>query len=339
MDKSNADNELLAAVRLIRTEGIGPVTFHRLVQRANGSACEALKILPELAARGGRKKPYIIYDAAKAESEIEEARSKGAHLIPIWDDHYPNQLREIDDAPPLLYVKGDLTILNKSPSVALVGARNASAHAKKFTTNIARELGAKGCVITSGFARGIDTAAHNGALLTGTIAVFAGGLGKPYPQENIRLIDEVCETGAIISECPWGESPTSRHFPKRNRIVSGLSQAVVVVEASIKSGSLITARMAAEQGRDVFAVPGFPGDPRASGPNSLIRDGAILVSDAQDILNELQQFHIPDQPELTLSEDTQEPLAQDDRSREEVFQFKHSSRGQHVFACCDPADR
>ena len=284
---TKSDQHLLATLRLIRTSGIGALTYHRLLAQAGGDPVKALEMAPDMAARGGRKN-FTPAPLAVAEREIETALKNNTRVIAHHDKTYPALLREIEDAPPVLHVMGQTAILNSNQPVAIVGARNASAHARQWAKRVARDLSAKNVTIISGFAAGIDRAAHEGSMQHGTIAVFGGGLGQPYPKDNIPLMQPVAETGAVISECPWGESPTAQHFPRRNRIVSGLAKAVVVVEAASRSGSLITARLAMEQGREVLAVPGFPDDPRAGGPNRLIRDGAALVTHAGDILDALE---------------------------------------------------
>ncbi|MFK7839589.1 MAG: DNA-processing protein DprA [Bdellovibrionales bacterium] len=282
------DLEKLNWLRLFRTENVGPITFYKLIDRY-GSAGQALEALPELAAKGGRKKPLIAPRISDIESEYEALRQFGGDIITASCAEYPELLKHCDDAPPVLSYMGDLSLLSKS-CVAIVGARNASLNGRKMTENLAGQLGTKHQVVVSGLARGIDTAAHKGALANGTIAVVAGGLNVLYPQENTQLFHDICEQGLILAESPFGTSPQARHFPKRNRIVSGLSRATIVVEATQRSGSLITARLAGEQGRDVMAVPGSPLDPRAQGPNHLIREGATLVRDANDVLEILMQF-------------------------------------------------
>ena len=217
---------------------------------------------------------------------MEALQNFGGQMLVFGDDRYPKTLQQIEDAPPVLHYIGDCSMLSKQ-SIAIVGARNASANAKRFTMALANDLGQAGQIITSGLARGIDTAAHQSALPHGTVAVMAGGLDEVYPVENTQLYHDIVAQGCVVTEMPIGTKPTAHHFPRRNRIVSGLSQGVVVVEASIRSGSLITARLASEQGREVFAVPGFPGDPRGAGPNSLIQNGAKLVQCANDVLDEL----------------------------------------------------
>lgn len=287
-DTALPDAERLAWLRLSRTENVGPVTFYRLLE-TYGSASKAIEALPRLSERGGRKKPLVVPPASVAEQEIEKLSQIGGRILTAGDPEYPLPLAATEDAPPVLSVIGDSSLLRKS-SIGIVGARNASLNGKRFAEMLARDLGAQGHVITSGLARGIDTAAHEGGLATGTIAVVAGGIDVVYPPENQKLYDKICEKGLIIAESPLGQQPFAQSFPRRNRIVSGLSAGVVVVEATERSGSLITARLAGEQGRDVYAVPGHPLDPRASGPNKLIRDGATLVRDANDILESLTNF-------------------------------------------------
>ncbi len=280
--------EKIAWLRLSRTENIGPVTFYQMIA-AYGTASAALESLPALAERSQRKKPFIIPPAAVAEREFESLKRAGGALIAACEDTYPLALSALEDAPPLLSVLGNSRFLN-APCVAVVGSRNASLNGRRFAEALSRDMGRAGHVVVSGLARGIDTAAHIGALETGTIAVVAGGIDVVYPPENQKLYDEIRERGAIVAESPFGQQPFAQSFPRRNRIVSGLSAGVVVVEASQKSGSLITARNAGEQGRDVYAVPGHPLDPRAAGPNHLIREGATLVRDAADILESLRDF-------------------------------------------------
>ena len=280
--------EKLDWLRLIRTQNVGPITFYNLLEYY-GTAGEALRALPDLAKKGGRKKPLVAPAPAKIEKEYEALQKLGGDIICSGEQGYPLSLASTDDAPPVLSYIGDLNLV-RAPCLAIVGARNASLNGRKFAQKIAKDLGQAGQVIVSGLARGIDTSAHNGALETGTIAVVAGGIDIIYPSENTALYNEIKQKGLIIAESPLGMEPIARHFPKRNRIVSGLSSGVVVIEASVKSGSLITARMAGEQGRDVYAVPGYPQDPRAAGPNKLIQDGATLVQRADDILNALNNY-------------------------------------------------
>lgn len=270
-------------IRLSRSENVGPITFNRLIGRYK-TAAKALDALPELIARGGAKRQIKICSAETIEKEYKELARNGGTFICSFEDIYPDCLKAIDDAPPVLSCLGNRDILNKN-CFGIVGARNASINGRQFTQKIARELGEADVIIASGLARGIDTAAHQGSLKSGTIAVVAGGVDIVYPRENNSLYREIIEQGGlIVAENSLGTNPTARHFPRRNRIISGLSSGVLVVEASIRSGSLITARMAAEQGRDVFAVPGFPSDPRSGGPNKLLKDGAILTEKSSDIL-------------------------------------------------------
>ena len=283
------DTHLIQWLQLIRTENVGPVTFHQLLE-TYGSAENALAALPDLAAKGGRKAPLNTPPPATIKKEIARLHKSGGRYITAADKSYPLGLSALRDAPPVIAVLGNADLLNK-PSLAIIGARNASLNGKKFAAKLARDLGQHDYIITSGLARGIDTAAHEGALDTGTIAVVAGGIDVIYPEENADLYRSIKDQGGlIISEMPAGTKPKAQHFPRRNRIVSGLSKGTIVIEATLKSGSLITARMAGDQGRDVFAVPGHPADPRASGPNALIRDGAILTRSADDIIEHLQSF-------------------------------------------------
>ncbi len=276
-----SDQERLEWLRLIRSENVGPITFFHLI-RYYGSAAKALVALPELARRSGRAK-HRLCTVAEAERELEALRRSGARSLAWLEPEYPTYLAEIEDAPPLVAVRGDLALLER-PIVAVVGARNASTNGCKFAETLARALGEAGRVVASGFARGIDTAAHRGAFDTGTIAAFAGGIDICYPPENRKLYDLMAERGVLVAEQPPGTEPLGRHFPRRNRIISGVSTGVVVVEAALRSGSLITARLALEQGRDVFAVPGSPLDPRCQGTNNLIRQGAVLTESADDVL-------------------------------------------------------
>ncbi len=283
-----SETERLAALRLFRTDNIGPITFYQLVERF-GSAQEALYALPELSRRGGRKKPLKAPDEKYIMREYKALQKLGGKLIIYADKEYPLALTAIDDAPPIISAIGNVNLLNKS-CLAIVGARNASLNSKKFAYKLAAELGARGQIIVSGLARGIDTAAHQGSVNTATIAVVASGIDVVYPEENQKLYEEITEKGLIIAESALGAKPYAAAFPKRNRIVSGISKGVIVVEATKRSGSLITARLAAEQGRDVYAVPGSPFDPRAAGPNHLIREGATLIRNADDIMEILMDF-------------------------------------------------
>lgn len=278
-------------LRLIRSENVGPVTFRRLLDRF-GTARKALEALPDLAKRGGRAKPIRVCPALTAERELMQAEALGARLLCLGEADFPPLLAHVDDSPPCLYALGHPAVLGK-PCVGIVGARNASAAGKQFARKLSMDLVAAGVTVVSGLARGIDTAAHEGALAlpgrdgAGTAAALAGGIDIIYPPENDRLYRQMTEQGVVLSEMPPGTEPQARHFPRRNRIISGCSIGVVVIEASARSGSLITARYAAEQGRDVFAVPGSPLDARSEGPNALLRDGAILIRHAQDVLDAL----------------------------------------------------
>jgi DNA processing protein len=280
-----SDVERLDWLRLIRTENIGPLTFHRLLSRF-GSARAALEALPELARRGGRPQGIRICRQSAAEDERSAAAAVGARLVASCEPDYPPLLAHIDSAPPIVSMIGAPGILAK-PGIAIVGTRNASLNGRRLAESLARDLGAAGMVVVSGLARGIDTAAHRGSLPTGTIAVVAGGVDVVYPPENRGLQAEIAEQGIVISEMAVGTQLQARHFPRRNRLISGISCGVVVVEAALRSGSLITARYALEQGREVFAVPGSPLDARARGANDLLRQGATLTESAEDILREL----------------------------------------------------
>jgi DNA processing protein len=284
------ESERLDWLRLARSENVGPVTFYQLLNHF-GSVKVALENLPELASRGGKANPIKVISQAEAEQEYVSHTKAGAHLLTSLDHNYPRSLASLPDAPPILSVLGDPDLLSKR-SLAVVGSRNASLNGKRFAESISKDLGLQGWVIASGLARGIDTHAHKGSLPTGTIAVVAGGVDHIYPPENQVLYEAIKEKGAIVSEAPYGATPKAHFFPRRNRLISGLSTGVIVVEAAYKSGSLITARYALEQGREVFAVPGSPYDPRCRGTNSLIAQGATLVQSVQDILEGVIQ-HLP----------------------------------------------
>jgi DNA processing protein len=280
--------EKLSWLRLIRTDNVGPVTFYRLIERY-GSAKAAIEALPELSRKGGGKRPLKVPPPESVEKEYEKLKRYGGDIITVAEEDYPLALSACEDAPPVLSIKGRRELLN-TRCIAMVGARNASYNGRKFAAKLAGDLGEAGLTVISGMARGIDTAAHNGSVNTGTIAVVAGGIDIVYPEENRSLYEKIAEGGLVIAENAFGFKPRPQDFPRRNRIVSGLSEGVIVVEASLRSGSLITARLAGEQGRDVFAVPGYPMDPRAQGPNKLIRDGAVLVEDASHIIEVLNSF-------------------------------------------------
>lgn len=273
-------DDTFVKLRLIRSPNVGPVSYRQLIARF-GSASGALDALPDLAMRGGGRDAAVA-SLASVEREIAAVAAAGAHYLFVDNADYPELLTHIDNAPPVLTYKGDLSLLGRSP-IAMVGARNASAGACRFARNLAYELGQGGFAVVSGLARGIDTAAHTGSLDSGTIAVIAGGIDVAYPPENRELQDAIAERGLLIAEQPPGTEPRARHFPYRNRIIAGLAMGTVVVEAAPKSGSLITARLAAESGREVMAVPGSPLDPRSHGCNQLIREGATLVQNAAEI--------------------------------------------------------
>jgi DNA processing protein len=291
--------ERLDWLRLIRSENIGPRTFHGLV-RHYGSARAALAALPELARRGGAARPGHVCSPAEAAREIDDALAACVAFVGLDELEYPAALRAIADPPPLLAVRGTLAALTR-PAVAIVGSRNASAAGQKIAGRLARELGEAGFVIVSGLARGIDAAAHRGSLETGSLAVLAGGHAHIYPPEHVALLEDLLRTGAAVSEMPLGWEPRARDFPRRNRLISGVAFGVVVVEAAARSGSLITARDALDQGREVFAVPGSPLDPRAEGTNHLLKQGATLVTEAADVVGVLAP--LIGRPPVSLSED------------------------------------
>jgi DNA processing protein len=279
--------DLVDRLRLLRTPGIGPVTFRQLIARF-GSAGDALSAVPDLARRGGGKAPPLA-TRAEAEREIDKVERLGAKFLVLGQGLYPRLLAELDDAPPLLVAKGNHNLLDRQ-ALAIVGARNASAAACRFARGLAHDLGVQDLVVVSGLARGIDSAAHDGALETGTIGVVAGGVDVFYPPENEERQKALYERGLVLAEMPPGTEPRARHFPYRNRIIAGMSSGTVVVEAAPRSGSLITARLAAEAGREVMAVPGSPLDPRAQGCNQLIRDGATLIQNAADVVEAIRPF-------------------------------------------------
>lgn len=275
-----SEQERFDRLRLIRSPRIGPVTFRQLMARF-GKAGEALRAVPELAARGGGK--ASVADVGAVEQEIARSKALGARYLLMGDKDYPFLLEQMEGAPPALIVRGDVAIAARQ-CVAMVGARNASAAACRFARTLAQELGQEGAVVVSGLARGIDTAAHQGSVATGTIAVIACGLDVVFPPENGDLQERVANEGLLVTEHPPGTQPLARHFPARNRIIAGVAAGTVVVEAAPRSGSLITARLAVEAGREVMAVPGSPADPRAQGCNQLIREGATLVQNGADVI-------------------------------------------------------
>ena len=315
-------DERIARLRLARTQGIGPITFRRLIERYS-SAENAIEALPELAKNGGRKKPYDVTPKQDALNEYERLQSLDGTLFVWGEPGYPSLLAVLEDAPCTLSVLGNAHCLSH-PGIGIVGSRNASLQGRKMAEKIAHDLGKANLQVISGLARGIDTAAHSASLDTGTIAVLAGGVNVVYPTENQKLYDDIiAKNGAIVGENILDLQPAARHFPRRNRIISGLAKGVVIVEGTLKSGSLITAHMAADHGREVFAVPGHPFDPRANGPNALIKDGATLVSSAQDVLDTFTRLptlhHIrepdtiafettPDEPDGNTLEETRQRL-------------------------------
>lgn len=289
-----SQRQKLAWLRLIRSENVGPSTFRQLINR-EGSAEAALEVLPKLSRKIGR--PIRVPSVAEAEREFEQVERAGGRFVLQGEPAYPPLLKYIGGAPPILAILGG-TRLDWNRGIALVGARNASAAGLKMAQMLSRDLGDAGYVTVSGLARGIDGAVHKASLDTGTIAVLAGGLAHIYPNEHLQLAQQILDKGgALVSEMPFDWEPRARDFPRRNRLVSGISQGIVVVEAAKRSGSLITAQYALEQNRDVFAVPGSPLDPRAEGGNHLIQQGARLITCARDIVDALGHFR-PDQGEM-----------------------------------------
>ncbi|MFC3125794.1 DNA-processing protein DprA [Pseudoroseomonas globiformis] len=285
-------DEALAKLRLARTDGVGPKTFRRLLER-HGSAHAALRALPDLSAR--RATPFLPPLPSAAEKEFREISEMGGSFLFFGAPDYPPMLAQLEDAPSALAVVGDTQLLAK-PQIAVVGARNASALGRRVAMELSNSLVQAGFVVTSGLARGIDGAAHAGALRSGsTIAIVPGGLDRAYPPEHAELQSSIAERGAVVAEAPLGTAPLARHFPKRNRIIAGLSLGVVVIEAGLHSGTLMTARLALEAGREIFAVPGSPLDPRCTGSNDLIRQGAYLTESVADILDHLPQY-LPSNP-------------------------------------------
>ena len=283
MKKQLSEQEKIDWIRLSRSENVGPVTFRTLLALYQ-TPTKALPQLQELAAKGGSKRKITICSEREAEKELTATEKLGGHIIASCEEGYPDILKTLPDAPPILTILGQVSLLNK-PALAIVGTRNASFNGKNLTRQLSLAVSQKNYVVISGMARGIDSAAHEGALEGngGTIAVLGTGIDVVYPSENEALYQRIKQEGLLISELPLGTQPFVGHFPRRNRLISGLSQGVLVIEAHTKSGSLITAQYAADQGRDVYAVPGFPLDPRAQGPNRLLKDGAVLVQNADDI--------------------------------------------------------
>jgi len=311
MDEQN----IIATLRLIRSENIGPRTFYSLVRKF-GTAQNALDALPDVASKGG-KKAVRICSQKDAESEFYASKKLGISALIHNDAAYPELLKQTYDAPPLIFYKGNIKLAARK-QIGIVGTRNASANGCAMARRLAAELGEAGYVVTSGLARGIDTHAHKATLGTGTIAVVANGLDSVYPPENEKLFEQVAEQGLILTENPIGTTPQSRHFPQRNRVIAGLSLGVLVVEAATRSGSLITADYAAREGREIFAVPGSPLDPRCSGTNFLLKNGAVLVESARDIIDNLSREI---QPKLFEVEDEyeEEIIFEETNLREEIF--------------------
>jgi DNA processing protein len=315
-----SDEQRLDWLRLIRSDNIGPRTFHDLV-KYYGSVRAALTALPGLARRGGSARSLRICSHQQAEAELKAARATGVEFFALGEPGYPARLQKIDDPPPVVAMRGNLEILTR-PLVAIVGSRNASAAGLKFAERMARELGDAGYVVVSGLARGIDAAAHRASLANGTVAVLAGGHARIYPADHVGLLEQLLGAGAAISEMPLTWEPRAHDFPRRNRIISGLSVGVIVVEAARRSGSLITARLAGEQGREVFAVPGSPLDPRNEGTNGLLKQGAIPVTEAADVIAVIEPILGRGLELPSVQEPAQEALApvdtepgEDERSR------------------------
>ena len=319
-----SDRQRLTWLRLYRSDNVGPATFRDLINHC-GSAETAIEMLPHMASRAGRKRAIRICSLEDAERELQALNQFGAHLIGIGEPHYPNLLRQSEIAPPLITVLGNPEALTR-PTVSIVGARNASMVGIKMARQLAKKLGEANRVIVSGLARGIDRAAHEASIETGTVAVLAGGIDQPYPSENIALFEAISKsrTSCVITEMAFGKQPRSRDFPRRNRIIAGMSMGLVVVEAAQRSGSLITARLAAEYGRTVFAVPGSPLDPRSQGTNNLIREGATLITSAEDVLEGLQSMGDaaarPQPKQRSLFEEVDEmTLPPDDNARTHII--------------------
>jgi DNA processing protein len=313
-----SDQQRLDWLRLIRSDNVGPRTFRDLLNHC-GDASRALEALPRLARHGGASRTHRIFSRQDAERESAAIKARGARLVALGETGYPQRLQMIDDPPPLITVRGNADCFSR-PIVAIVGSRNASAAGAKFAERIARDLGEAGFTVASGLARGIDAAAHRATIATGTVAVLAGGHNRIYPAEHEGLLESLLDNGAAISEMPVDWEPRARDFPRRNRLISGLSVGVVIVEAARRSGSLITARMAGEQGREVFAVPGSPLDPRAEGTNGLIKQGATIVTEAADVITALEPIlgrgapQSMDEPEAPLP-----PTEPDDSERVRVI--------------------
>ena len=284
--------ERFARLRLARTDKVGPVTFRQLLDRF-GTATRALDALPDLIRKGGAG--HALPDTSHIEAELAAGERLGARLLVLGDPEFPQMLAAVDPPPPVLWTLGDVSLMARS-CIGIVGARIASAGGQRIARGLAQQLGEAGHVVVSGMARGVDGAAHAGALDTGTVAVLGGGVDDVYPPDNADLYRQIVERGCVASESPVGARAQAKDFPRRNRIISGLSRGVIVVEAELRSGSLITARLAAEQGRDVFAVPGSPLDPRSKGPNELLRQGAILCEGLEDVEREFSRIRTVREP-------------------------------------------
>lgn len=304
----NSHQEIINWIRLARSQNVGKSTFFKLLKIFNNNIDSALQNIADYSLRGGLERPITVYSENQAVKELELCNSIGAEVITFNQKEYPQLLKEISDPPPILTIKGDAQLLNRR-IIAVVGPRNASLNGCKFAHQIAGDLGKNGFVVASGLARGIDASAHKGSLATGTIGVIAGGIDHIYPKENTDLYHQISRQGVLVSEIAFGVPPRGGNFPQRNRIISGISLGVVVVEATLKSGTLITARFALEQNRDIFAVPGSPFDPRYQGTNRLIKQGAKLIESIDDILEDVNpktgkkevplQFYDPEQVEFT----------------------------------------
>ncbi|MGC6471718.1 MAG: DNA-processing protein DprA [Parvibaculales bacterium] len=313
------------ALRLIRTERLGPVTYHKLLELYKDPS-EALRQVPELAKRGGSARKPKIMSRAAADREIKATAKIGGQMIVCGENNYPVELAAIPDAPPVLSVLGHLHLL-KPHKIAIVGARNASLNGRKMTERLAAGLSSKGFVIVSGMARGIDAYAHHHSLDYGSIAVLAGGVDNVYPNENAELYDRLKQEGLIMSENALGTKPLAHYFPRRNRIISGLSLGVIVTEAALRSGSLITARFTGEQGREIFAVPGSPLDPRCRGANNLIRQGGTLVETVDDVLEVIRPLSERSEEPSAVAPDDDKPVQLDvtDTMRREVINLLGTS--------------
>lgn len=290
--------EKIARLRILRSEAVGATTFWNMIQ-LYGSAVQSLQSIPELSKTSEKK--VCLKSEEEVLAELMKLKAMGARMVFLEDELYPPLLRNIPDPPPVLTFFGNRELVQrfyKKYMVAVVGSRNSSIHANKFCSNLVDDLGKKDGIVVSGLARGIDTSAHEGSLETGTIAVLAGGIDVIYPKENAKLYEKIAEKGGIFTETPYGVSPQAQLFPRRNRIIAGMTYGTIVVEAAASSGSLITAKFALEYNREVFAVPGFPLDPRSFGCNSLIKQGAVLIQNAQDVIDEIEKHQmIPQQPQ------------------------------------------